>query len=762
MNTFQKLLMLPMLALLGIGLLLYEPQARAATFVVNPAGGGDFTTIAAAVSAANPLGGDVIQVVGGTNTESNITLDRPITLQGAQFGVDARTRGPDGVPGGETVMVSNGRIFNLNSAGIVIDGFMFPDIGLRGFDSFANPDDLVIRNNIFLTTYGNCSGGGNIQFGGGGSPLYHANNFLFEQNFVIENTSNGCGYFLYNGHQMDGGTIRNNYIQSRYFAFGPFGDRAGWVLEGNEFDGRMLYGTPAVLTPYRGAGFNANLGDVQVRNNHIHHMRNGIGSISVVGGSIRGNVFEDNGFSIGLWGGEWGSVVSSNVVIENNRFTYNGRDCTSASDAAHGIWLRPPTDPNYPGQDPGNPSFPNGIDASSVHIRYNCFIDLAVGTCGQAWAIRQDGTNTLDAEMNWWGSTNSVVIASMIGEGAAEYTPFLTDIQYTGTSSFGTLEEVILQATLNGSSGPVAGATISFHVDGSLVGSAVTDTNGLAVYNWGAQSAGSYGVTATMASGCFASTEATITVSVPQSPTTLTYTGPWLAIANGSVTLRGTLWSEDPACIAGQSVDFYVDNVLAGSSTVGLDGGVTLPVSLSLGVHEVELAFGGSSGCAPSLSETSFVTVATLGDQVYGGGWYKPTTSPTTRASFGFVARAKTNRRSGVTLVSGQLVWTYHKNYQLKSVSVTQLGYTTINGYAKSAVLGGQGELRTWDPETQTWTDPQLVDFVATVSDGGTSVVRKRPVEKPDAFGMYIPGVYRDPNIPTVLSGGNIKVNGAK
>ena len=284
----------------------------------------------------------------------------------------------------------------------------------------------------------------------------------------------------------------------------------------------------------------------------------------------------------------------------------------------------------------------------------------------------------------------------------------------------------------------------------------------MAVYNWGTQAAGSYNLVATLASGCFGSEETTVTVSAPQSPTTLTYTGPWLAIGNGSLTLNGTLWSEDPACIAGHTVDFYVDEVLMGSATVGLDGRVSLPVTLGIGVHEVVLSFAGSTGCASSLSETAFVTVAMSGDQAVGGGWYKPTTSPTTRASFGFVARTKTNRRSGITTVSGQLVWTYHKNYQLKSVSVTQLGYTSINGYAKSAVLAGQGELRTWDAEAQAWTNPQWVDFVATVADGGTSVVRKRPVEKPDAFGMYIPGVYMDPAIPTVLSGGNIKVNGSK
>ncbi len=52
------------------------------------------------------------------------------------------------------------------------------------------------------------------------------------------------------------------------------------------------------------------------------------------------------------------------------------------------------------------------------------FIDLGVGTPGVVWAIRQNGTGTADAEMNWWGTTDPGVIATMIGEGAADYDPY--------------------------------------------------------------------------------------------------------------------------------------------------------------------------------------------------------------------------------------------------------------------------------------------------------------------------------------------------
>ena len=145
---------------------------------------------------------------------------------------------------------------------------------------------------------------GAIQFGGGLS--LHANGLLFEQNLVTADN----GELFYMGHAMDDGTIQNNIFHGDTASFGPFGNRTGWLIEGNEFNGDVPgHG------PYWGYGFNANLGDVIIHNNYVHQMFVGIGQISVVAGSITGNTFDDNyAAAFQLWGGEFGSVVSTNVL----------------------------------------------------------------------------------------------------------------------------------------------------------------------------------------------------------------------------------------------------------------------------------------------------------------------------------------------------------------------------------------------------------------------------------------------------------------
>ena len=64
-----------------------EGRTLLATLVVNPAGGpGVFTTIQAAVNAANPAGGDTIQINPGTYTEQ-VTIDKSLTMMGTAPGV---------------------------------------------------------------------------------------------------------------------------------------------------------------------------------------------------------------------------------------------------------------------------------------------------------------------------------------------------------------------------------------------------------------------------------------------------------------------------------------------------------------------------------------------------------------------------------------------------------------------------------------------------------------------------------------------------
>ena len=315
--------------------------------------------------------------------------------------------GRDGRPAAlESTITSGGfGVFTLAASGVTFDGFTFSNLKGRTIDAGVNADNFTMRNCIVQ-----CSSidpgynTGAIQFDGGLS--LHANGLMFERNLVTADN----GQLLYMGHAMDSGTIRSNIFHGDTVSFGPFGARTGWVIEGNEFNGNVP-GHGA----YWGFGFNANLGNVIIRNNTVSKMNLGIGQISVVGGSITGNMFDDNkSAAFQLWGGEYGTVVSANVLIETNTINYNGTTCTGFGDASHGIRLRPLGDD------------PTGIVGATIHLHNNNFANLGVGMCGQVWAIRNNANpaTMVDAAGDWWGTTDPVQIAAMLN-GPVNFTPWL-------------------------------------------------------------------------------------------------------------------------------------------------------------------------------------------------------------------------------------------------------------------------------------------------------------------------------------------------
>ncbi|HEV7904764.1 MAG TPA: thrombospondin type 3 repeat-containing protein [Pyrinomonadaceae bacterium] len=87
------------------------------------------TTVAAAVAAANP--GDQIDVCAGTYTET-VTVNKLLTLRGAQAGVDARTRptpdpspspSPSPTPSTESILNGPGGSLNITASNVTVDGF---------------------------------------------------------------------------------------------------------------------------------------------------------------------------------------------------------------------------------------------------------------------------------------------------------------------------------------------------------------------------------------------------------------------------------------------------------------------------------------------------------------------------------------------------------------------------------------------------------------------------------------------------------------
>jgi hypothetical protein len=146
---FPRLIVFAGIALLLVGSLMMignKKASAAATSCVNPGGtSGCFSTIQAAITAAS--NGDTITVDVGTYTE-NVTLNKSITLQGAESGVNACGR----TANESVITAASGTLLTLvsGSAGAVIDGFTFSGAS-RGIESATGPiDNLQILNDRFV------------------------------------------------------------------------------------------------------------------------------------------------------------------------------------------------------------------------------------------------------------------------------------------------------------------------------------------------------------------------------------------------------------------------------------------------------------------------------------------------------------------------------------------------------------------------------------------------------------------------------------
>ena len=285
---------------------------------------------------------------------------------------------------------------------ITIDGFHFLKAGTRMIDTYSNANYFTLKNCIVQSTaYGATTG--ITQFGGGSHT-----DCIFEFNLFDDK---GESTFYAGGGPYDRLIFRYNKFQSE-------GDAIFWtastlvdgVFLANEFDGEA------------GANFNTinmgQAGNLQITDNWFHDCLYTPVQVGIINGSITGNTFEDmypygtgyGSYAFQLWGGAWGTPISTNVDISGNTIHYNG---IAGSEPSYGISLNPPANV-------GDPS----IDASTIHIHDNTFINDGVGT-GTTYAIRHRGdqTTTVDAEYNWWGTDDGAVIATM-NYGPTDYDPW--------------------------------------------------------------------------------------------------------------------------------------------------------------------------------------------------------------------------------------------------------------------------------------------------------------------------------------------------
>lgn len=371
-----------------------------------------FQTIANGVSRV--MNGGVVKVNSGTYGDT-ISLTKSLTLLGANAGIhpEVGTHPTEavGTRGAESILTGT---VNPQANGITIDGFRIESgTRTRVVDTYANANNFVLRNNIFINNSAYAPQGV-IQFGGGSHT-----DFVLEFNRF----EGGETALLYAG----GGPW--DRMQIRYNRINWAGDAVFWAatplvdgeIVGNEIDG-TIDGIP-------GYGYNTvnigQAGNVSVRDNWVHDVNYTAFQLGVVGGEVVGNTFEntyaysDNpavygGYDLYFWGGAWGTALSNNVEISCNTFLYNN----DAAGPVRAIRLAPPANVGDP-----------AIDASTFDIHDNKFISGGAYTGTVAIRHQGDQSKTLDAAPNYWGSASPDF--STMFEGPVSCLPYYLDAAMT-------------------------------------------------------------------------------------------------------------------------------------------------------------------------------------------------------------------------------------------------------------------------------------------------------------------------------------------
>jgi hypothetical protein len=153
--------------------------AKAATLCVNPGGtGGCYDSIQAAVTAANPTGGDTIIVAAGQYNE-HIIIDRSLTIQGAGAGSTI-------VDGS-----NNGRIFHING------NYTVEISALMVQNGNSSPQDGGGIFNQGMLTITDCTISGNYA-GNRGGGIYNVGDTLTMTGCTISGNEADDGGGIYN------------------------------------------------------------------------------------------------------------------------------------------------------------------------------------------------------------------------------------------------------------------------------------------------------------------------------------------------------------------------------------------------------------------------------------------------------------------------------------------------------------------------------------------------------------------------------------
>ncbi len=353
-----------------------QVNAAPATLIVDDnlaCPGASFSTITAAIAAALP--GDVIQVCAGSYPEM-VNVNKPLTIRGAQAGVDARNRPT--TPADESVVSGNAgsTAFYVTASDVVVDGFTIQgntNVNLFGAGIYVGAGNAGTRllNNIIQN---NIVG------------LFPSNNSTTNQMVIRRN--------LFRNNTNPGSASGNGIYSDEYTASGTL---QNVLIDNNTFDGNTNAGITLASTDATKPETN-----ITISNNEFKNGGGGFGiyATNVTSSTINGNLF---------------SNITQGIRV-NEGTTNLGITCNAVRGGTRGI--------RFTNTSTGSPL------ASNVTVNNNDIFGQSLHGI-EANPIAYSGT--LNAENNWWGSDSGPTVGNLPPTatpgsiaGAVDANPFLT------------------------------------------------------------------------------------------------------------------------------------------------------------------------------------------------------------------------------------------------------------------------------------------------------------------------------------------------
>ena len=380
--TTRAIRLVAILALVVALSIVPNPSAAAGPWYVNGATGNDVNdclspvtacmTIQAAVNKASP--GDTINVAAGLYPEAPLgplTINKTLTLLGAQSGIDARTR-----VGAESI-INDVQGTSVSASGVVIDGFTVQGSSVSaftGYGIFLNPgiSGTQIINNIIQD---NIAGIGLSNSGATQAIIQHN---VFRNN-TLPGGASGSG--IYTDQFVGGLTVRNVLIDENSF-LGHSGTGGAINISNTAFIGGGVFDLTVT----------SNLFDMNSR--------------AFVLFNTHDSTFDDNTITNSTF-------VSADIrLFDNNTgLTFTNNDLSGG--AGHAIRF----------------SILFALPSSDVEFHQNNIV--VYGLTGLT-VDAGSHSGTVNAECNWWNSPSGPLATSNpsgTGEevvGDADFTPWLT------------------------------------------------------------------------------------------------------------------------------------------------------------------------------------------------------------------------------------------------------------------------------------------------------------------------------------------------